>query len=459
MSQTAHEPPTAASRLRLAVLEESDALHADTPHPPAARVAEECDALADLFMSGGSLAPEVGSAECLPLTSSRLGPCASNARPVRVAPTPAARPPHAPVEAMVLGHLPVLASAWGPQYARALAAELARPVALVRFRAGTVSVELFGDQPPESHDAENDLHAGLARASRRAARWLVSVDATGEPVLADLLRSRSLASLTLLTGVDEAASVACYRTMKSMLGPDRDPDADNCPVRIAVMGSSAGEARESGDRLARAVETFLGFKPEVMHAGARIEPAPSTLLFRGPSEATLGDALDIIRKAPAPDDAAPLPAAGPSPATAPSIGETFTVSRAPAAPLAADATTALVSFLPGLRGLALRCPHARDVQFAAGPDGLLHALAWDVEHAGPPVASLAAAGAWATLNAELVAAACPGVVPSAGVPVTQHVFTRDAKRVRGLLDTGVKIHLVITTPAHPGAPMVAGELN
>jgi hypothetical protein len=99
------------------------------------------------------------------------------------------------------------------------------------------------------------------------------------------------------------------------------------------------------------------------------------------------------------------------------------------------------------------------VQFAADTSGGVHALAWDHEGAGPPVASLTAAAAWATLNADLVVAANAQIASPTTTAVVQHVFTRDAKRVRGLLDTGVKIHLVLPVASARGDALVAGELN
>jgi len=456
MSQTLHD--SAAARLRLA----GDGFEAGygplaTDAPP---VEDPCDALADLFMSGGGYAPESLATPMMPAAASRLGPGAANARIIREEPVALTRPHAAPVEAMVLGHLPVLASAWGPQFARFVAAgqapEPARPVALVRFRAGSLSIEVFGSSSHHESTAppESDWGEAVARASRLAARWLVSVDATGEPELADLVRSRQIAGLTLLTGADEAATVACYRTIKALLGPDSGLDTEPLPVRIAVMGAHDGA--EAGERLARATEAFLGFRPTVVHAGGRIEPAPAMLVFRGAADADLDDVLVAIGRTHAPE--ASGRGAGADRLSQVPPAEAIPEQRGPIVGPGANHASDLIALFPGARALPLRCPHAREVQFAADAAGSLHVLAWDDSAAEPPVASIAAAGAWAVLNGELVASACPGVAsPTDRAPV-QHLFTRDARRLRGLLDTSVKVHLVLAAP-QGATTMVAGELN
>ena len=88
--------------------------------PPAAPSrAREYDALADLFLSDQPDAPTLRLTE-----------------PPRAAPenpedqAPPAKP--LVVEALVLGHFPVLSGAWAAQHARCLAEETGRPVALAR---------------------------------------------------------------------------------------------------------------------------------------------------------------------------------------------------------------------------------------------------------------------------------------------------------------------------------------
>ncbi len=453
MSQTAHEPST--SRLRLAV-DDSDSWE-NTVGDACSPVEEQCDALADLFMTGGPLAPERSEVPVSPC--SRVGPRAANAKIVRESPVPALRPESAPIEAMVLGHLPVLASAWGPQFARFVASGQPPappcPVALLRFRAGSLSIELFGVPPSagEAPEPETDLTAAIDRAARMASRWLVSVDATCEPDLADLLKSRTISALTILTGADDAATVACYRTLKSLLGPDAGFDGEPLPVRIAVMGPH--DPVGAGERLARAAETFLGFRPVVVNAGARIEPAPALLVYRGPADLGTREVLAAITRTSKPTEPVPEPILGAT------VEPPTSIPTSPAAsvpqPEISGRASDLAALLPGVRPLALTCPYARDVRFGVGADGSLHALAWDDPAGEAPVASVASAGAWAAVNAELIAAACPGIVSPAERGVVQHVFTREARRLRGLLDSSVKVHLVLSTPGNDA--LIAGALN
>lgn len=451
MTQTVHDAAEPALHLRLTPDDDGEAVGG-------AGLQGECDALADLFMAGTGAVPLVDPTPA-PVASSRLGPVAHRPSPRPEPPPASCTSAPAPIEAMVLGHLPVLASAWAPQYARVLAATTAGPVGLVRFRSGTVTVEVHGTPPREEAAGEPTVDAAIARAAASASRWLISVDATGEPALADMLRAGRVQTLTLLTGADEAASVACYRTMKSLLG-GAGSEPEIADVRIAVMGAAEARARETGDRLARAAEAFLGFTPMVLPCAARIEPAPSVVLFRGQSEATLADALEIIGRTRPP--AAPAPTA-----SAPVLPGEVVVPAAPGTatrpPASAQTKTgpgaaggALASLVPDLRPLGVVCPYAREVEFACRADtGRLQVLAWDSSDGAPPVAALAAASAWAVLNAELIGAACPGV--SLGEAPVQRVFTRDARRVRGLLDSPVRVHLVLGGEGPTGA--VCGELN
>src|SRR5262245_60178627 len=90
------------------------------PHP----AHDEYDALTDLFLG------EAPAARPAPAPH----PATSLAEPA----------PAVCVEALVLGHLPVLASAWATQYARQRSVGLGGPVVLLKIRAGEATLDLVG---------------------------------------------------------------------------------------------------------------------------------------------------------------------------------------------------------------------------------------------------------------------------------------------------------------------------
>lgn len=200
-------------------------------------------------------------------------------------PTP---PRHITIEAIVQGHLPIFASAWVPQYARSIAQESRAPVALIRVRHGQISVERFAlDAAPSTPLPK---HATLAEAveSACAPRILVQVDELSEP---DLWRTPGLDRITILTGADEAAMVACYRTLKTIgqelahdLSPDHveDPASPTTPaLAVAVLGATSERAQQTITRIQRACTNFLSRHVHGTHAAGRIGSGSSETLFRG----------------------------------------------------------------------------------------------------------------------------------------------------------------------------------
>lgn len=192
------------------------------------------------------------------------------------------------VEAIVQGHLPIFASAWVPQYARSISQESGAAVALIRVRHGQISVERFAAHATTS--AALPKHATLAEAveSACAARVLVQVDEISEP---DLWRTPGLDRITVLTGADEAAMVACYRTLKTIgnelahdLSVDRVEDhatPASPALAVAVLGATAERAQQTITRIQRAASNFLSREVQGSHAAGRIGAGSSETLFRG----------------------------------------------------------------------------------------------------------------------------------------------------------------------------------
>lgn len=109
----------------------------------------------------------------------------------------------------------------------------------------------------------------------------------------------------------------------------------------------------------------------------------------------------------------------------------------------------LAEFTPGLRGLAITCPYAPGVQFACDAEGSLHALAMSSDPE-QTLADLQTCVTWASQHASLLAPHLPTRSPNPGQP-TAHLFVREAKPVRRLLETPTRVHLLapVETPAGP----------
>ena len=121
--------------------------------------------------------------------------------------------------------------------------------------------------------------------------------------------------------------------------------------------------------------------------------------------------------------------------------------------------------LLGLRPLSSTCPYAPGVTLAGGEGGRLH-LVVAASGAGGDcsldegVKRLLTAAAWADDHAGLLESAHPETL--AGVRANGpmlHLLTADAKSARGLLDTGVRVHLVATANAEGRTVTLTHALN
>ncbi len=217
------------------------------------------DKLTDLFLDPSATLPMPGRA----LESHATAPAG---------PLPSGRDPghDVRVEGVVLGNLPALASAWVTQYAREIAVERNSAIAMLRARSGLYTLEVVGARRTEEGGQTSlvepsqlvSLDAAIL-AALQASTWIVCADS--EALFADYLEEGLLDGITLLTGADEPAIVACYRNLKSLVvGPSSMASGatlDASVVRIAVMGATHERASDAAHRLEKAAETFLGRKP------------------------------------------------------------------------------------------------------------------------------------------------------------------------------------------------------
>lgn len=407
---------------------------------------DEHDALADLFLS--ETGPVLRLAADAP---------------------PSARPAHASIEGLVLGHLPVLAAAWVVQYAKHAADESNQTVGLVRVQGGQVWVDLVqprGATPRNSSrigapGVATDLRGAISLAAREAGRWLVRVDEIDEP---ELLTTPGVGAVTLLTGADMPAIVASYRTIKNLCGEEPVAMDAVSRVRLAIMGADDAAAAEAEARIAKASRTFLGGSIACAARVGKIAPSSTRVVFRGQGAPTLAELVSLIEGEAEPaQPAQPIDAPANVVASTPQVvpianrGVEPASDPAPAGPTGAD--QAEIAVLIGLRPLAATCPLAPGVVLARGSGGELHLVTHATEkEADRAVGGLLAAAAWSEQHRSLLDAAFPGGAACESGPAL-HVVVDDARGARGLLDTGVRVHLAVEASLDGRIVRVAKELN
>lgn len=344
-------------------------------------------------------------------------PAAASPAPRTQRPIPEAPPRRIPVELVLVGHLPVAAAAWVHQFARHRQRRLHAPVALARWRGGSVSVDLHGEGVAFGSPPCSSLAEALEAAPGLASTLIVSVDETDE---LDIAALPGVERITALTGSHDTAVVACYRALKGLASLDAVREG-RCVLGVAVLGGPEERSRAAAVRLEKTAGAYLSHHLVCEVSSDRIGAGRAMPLFVGPADAPPAAALRSLLPADAP--AAPA----------------HSSDASPAAPAARD----LLGRFPALRSIETRCPFAPGVEFGVAEDGQLHAVASARTGVEVPraVADLTTASAWVQVNAEVLRAAIPELARRAGVsPPREHLLTAEPKAVRGLLDSKLRLH-------------------
>ncbi|MEX0654562.1 MAG: hypothetical protein WD151_10620 [Phycisphaeraceae bacterium] len=191
---------------------------------------------------------------------------------------PLTEPATASVEAVLLGNLPGLNGPWLTQYAQRLA-QGDGPVLLLHLDEQGVDVELVeptdrpqtpGRVPPrgQAGDLVDRLETLVRLAPNPVRRVLVHVEANAQPTL--LARLRCLDVWTLISGADDAATVAAYRMVKRMI--ETDPAATPRRIGVMMMGCDDETARRGIARLRSAAGSFLDAPLELVGAQRQMAP-------------------------------------------------------------------------------------------------------------------------------------------------------------------------------------------
>ncbi len=381
------------------------------------------------------------------------------------------------IEALILGHLPIMAGPWATQYAASLCRMRADPVAFVRLSAGTLSVELLDPElrAPSWEERTDDVEAAINTAIVRAGRVVVRVDALDEP---DVAQSPRAHRVTLLTGADEAALVGAYQTLKSLPARSGLVEADDEPrLRFAIMGATDEEADRAAKKLHQAAQAFLSETIAEAPRVGQMGPTPSIKLFQGETTLKAEELLDQIARAIAlkttpgarPKEQGNRPAArevstgerpdrraiwdhservcehkggarrdiGAASFLQPVSDEASVLLHA--APDSARGGAALVTHLQGLRVLPARCPFEESVELAYDPAGRLHLCAHGKQGC---LQALEVVRTWARQHAALLALIQNDAHIDAEADPVLHIFTGVPAPARRLLDSPLRVHLL-----------------
>lgn len=197
-----------------------------------------------------------------------------------------------------------------------------------------------------------------------------------------------------------------------------DLDPDELPIRVKFETPKQRSAERAAE-LAASVPAAMDEPASLLPLGLQSPVAASTRMS--------------IRPEPLIERIAPLPAQ----------------TSAPLA-TAQDDSQALAHHLSGLATLNLSCPYAPDVEFALDATGRLQVLArFDRRHLDESsLGVLLIAAEWALAHGTLLRAAAPSLTGRADATINtdhkpvMHVFTAEPKRVRRLLETDVRVHLL-----------------
>ena len=193
------------------------------------------------------------------------------------------------VEWLVLGNLPVLASAWASQYVREVSAAAKRPVALVRLQSGFATLEIVGGAESSREGHAASLEDAVRSAALTTDRWVVRCDgdAGGEA-----MRSGVVRVVTVLTGTDEAARSAAAQ----VVGGLKIAAGEAGPaVRVAVMGRVEGQVQSAGEDIGAEAERVLGRPVQrVVMSGQIRAGRPARLVFSGATSHTAQSLLNLL---------------------------------------------------------------------------------------------------------------------------------------------------------------------
>ncbi len=303
---------------------------------------------------------------------------------------------------------------------------------------------------------------GYARLATSAQRFL-GLEVEQGPVV-DRMRPMTVEQIgrweTALAPAQALAMIEAARQMHE----EEQSDAGLAPAADSPTARrSAARAGLTADELSFLDELNLDEmdRAAAVHSAPQPQPAPQPATEAPARPVAVGDAppnsapslrLEGQRQPTAPQPAARSERAAAARAAAPAQPQ----SPADSSGREPIDTLGLAEEL-GLTPLVARCPRAGSIQLAVDDAGRLHALA---QQEPEVLALLLCASAWAVEHAALLSQAQPGVDIDAATEPILHLFTSAAPKVRLLLDSKLRLHLLLRPPCERRAGgFVCADLN
>lgn|GEM_PF-5446647 len=333
---------------------------------------------------------------------------------------------------LVAGNLPVLSHPWLWHVAARLDA---RPSALIRLAADGVQVAML-NAAGGAEFSRDDLAAWCLEAATVARRWYVVPRSGGE---IDTVSALGAEEVVVLTGGDEAATVAAYQWVRRLV--EAAKSAGHAPplTPLAVVGCPDRTARQVASDVDTNAQGFLGHAVSFAGAFPQLERTSVT------QQRFFGECVppavlrEVIREAARAAQAARTSVAAPAPDPSP-LSSTSAGPSVPAGSECGDRPEQPASLLPGLWSLAIQCPDHPSVTLATDESGRLHLLAWH-----PEVAALRAAAIWARRHATLLRAAFPGLAADP-MPLVERLLFTDATAAVAWHHAGMRLDLFVRLP-------------
>jgi len=284
--------------------------------------------------------------------------------------------------------------------------------------------------------------------------------------------------ITILTGTDQAAVVAAYQTIKSIVGGG-GPEHGQIDLGVFVVGSEESAAVEAAERLSETTRRQLGCDLQLRGSMPQLEAVDAALhrehvhldggaarLVSDIRRAMTVATVDASRTSPVIEPEAvpavtpPLAVAEPEVVSAvvPPLAVAEPETTIPQIDVPVSSPTPeheeviepveseghLAAFVEDLRALPVRCPHHESIELAVDANGVVQVLGLLEE-----LPRLLAVEAWATSHADLVARACRESSIRVEMPPVVHVFGESIGALNALQETSMRLHLLVTVEVGP----------
>ena len=355
------------------------------------------------------------------------------------------------IECLLPGHLPVRAHAWYLPCARSLVGPR-HPGVLARIEEEQVQLTSFGLDREEA-----DRFDSLPELARVCGQWFILPDSRIEyPEVTGFDADR----ITILTGADQAALVAAYQMIKSIVsGASVDPL--KLDIGLFIAGSPEAQAVETASRLADTARRQLGCVISFRGSIQRIEhddssscgmrmPLPdgginafvsdvrSALACPRSTGSTVEPVLPVKPMKLEPPAVENVPMEFTPAKLMPAPSEDLETVETPGSMDTPGGHGSLASNIDGLVLLPFRCPSCDHIELAVDESGRVHCLG-DIDD----LRSLLIAEGWVISQGSLLQAACADHRVTDCSSPTLHGFTSDPMKVSDLHGTTLQLHLLV----------------